>query len=109
MDSMHNIVSSKHAIGFYPCKTFFKANMLLLFSYCIYKGLGLKIENLVENLRNLGINVPSGNLPSYVRWNWSSHELVRCSPYHSWFYKQRTANENVACIRNIAISQNAPK
>ena len=73
MYSMHNIVSSKHTIGFYLCKTFFK-QICCFCSHTVYKEDSvLKLKILLK--RNLGINAPSGNLPSYVRRNWSSHAV----------------------------------
>ena len=36
MYSMHNIVSSKHTIGFYSCKTFFK-QICCFCSHTVYK------------------------------------------------------------------------
>ena len=51
-------------------QNFFLSKYVVFVPDTVYKQ-----ENLVEELRNLGINVPSGNLPSYVRRNWSSHAV----------------------------------
>ena len=51
-------------------QNFFLSKYVVFVPNTVYKQ-----ENLVEELRNLGINVPSGNLPSYVRRNWSSHAV----------------------------------
>ena len=76
MYSMHNIVSSKHAIGFYSCKTLVLSKYVAFVPDTVYKQDSvLKLKILLKSSEDLGINVPSGNLPSYVKRNWSSHAV----------------------------------